>query len=870
MLSRFSGWLQAFKLNTHSRLGKGFAFLALLLTAITVVTAALVVQQLNERDLKRLKQVGQLQVNTSVGQLELLSLRFHGLLKAYAQDERFAADTQDPDALGTVLARMFRINPIINHVLWVSPQGQVLQNLWRADGKPSPQSSSTELVLPEQLLEALNIKPHELWFSDLVAIKNEEAKSTKPLIYGAIAVPDAQGAARGHVLIGVDMLRFMRGYANDTGGAELPRMSLVNASGQSQGDNSAAISDLRVVQKEHPELWANMQTQVFGEGDHGLVWRRMVWADPKEQAMVRSPKFTMVSWVSPVELKKVLQSNAQLVSGIWGSGLVLLLTAVGLLYRRSLAIETFRQREASIRRIAGLGYWRFNPSTKHLELSGVFHKTLSIKGNPQQLWQAWLACFDTDADRQAFQVAIQNTLLTGQGFELELLMHNRDNGAQGWGLVNGTLSQEPASRGWIEGSVQNITKRKEAELAAESLRHAVKNIVDWSKLGVWEFDIPSDERRINRYLHDMLGLTMAPGQEFMAHDWTAKVHPQDLPAMRQARADYLAGKSAVFKSQCRIQHTDGHWVFLVIEGQFMAFDDTGKPTVMRGTAIDATELHQARIDAEEANQAKTRFLSRMSHELRTPLNAIMGYTQLLRLSPHLEAQEQDHVNAVLAGSRHLLNLINDLLQITRDDPQAVPLKPQAVNMSELCLRCINLMQPLMTEKQLVLRNRISAEHWVMADTLRAQQCVINILANAIKYTEAHTTISLEVSLPSPQVLRLSVRDQGPGIAADVGQQVFEPFYRSQDAQQTTEGTGIGLTVSLRLAQQMGGNISFDSVLGIGTVFHLDLPLATPDSAGADSPQGDNEMRSEVRPLVTDASSPKTSRVGVNQDSESTV
>jgi len=396
---------------------------------------------------------------------------------------------------------------------------------------------------------------------------------------------------------------------------------------------------------------------------------------------------------------------------------------------------------------------------------------------------------------------------------------------KGWGLSTGTVSQGHPTRGWIEGFVQPITRRKQAELDAHAFRSHLRNIVDWSRLGVWEFDLVGGERRINRYLRDMLGLDTPMTGDYIVFNWAPISHPDDVPAAAQARLDYIAGKTKYYSAKLRVKHTQGHWVWFVLEGENVEFDAQGQPTLIRGTAIDVSELQQAREQAEIANQAKTRFLSRMSHELRTPLNAIMGYTQLLNLSTHLDEQERDHVNAVLAGSRHLLNLINDLLQLTRDELQTLTLNLQPVNLSELSLRCITLMQPLVIEKQLTLQNRISSQHGVMADSLRAQQCIINILANAIKYSEAHTTITLEVSTPQAGMVRLSIRDQGLGIAPEVGDQVFEPFYRSQDTLSGVEGAGIGLAVSQRLAQQMQGHISYASALGVGSVFHLDLPAA---------------------------------------------
>lgn len=857
MLFRLQTWLVRWKDSSKKRIGTGFIALAVLLSAITAGTGVLVVQMLNERDLQRITQVGQLQLDQSVKQIELISQRFSALLATLAQDDNFLAQAAltatHPQALNPQLKRLLTITPIANHLMWLDPTGRVQASLRRVNGQPEWVDGDTpsDIRQIEGLQNVLSIQPQQLWFSDFVAIKTETFTNSAPLIYGAVRMSNAQGQALGYLLIGMDIIRFAQSFTQVQKDPSLPQVWLLDHQGAYLGTDPARAAQWSSVKQDQAKLWADLLVQPVGAGGQGNTWRHVDWGGQRagEHQVVRNNKLILLSAMTPEVIKQTMTSNAQLVSGIWGSGLALLLTAVGLLYGRSHSIEVYRQREAAIRRIVGLGYWRFHPSRQHLELSGVFHKTLSLSGNPQQLWQAWLATFDTDENRRALQAAIQNTLLTGQGFELEVLMHNRQNGAKGWGLMTGTRS--PDNPAWIEGSVQHITRRKQAEIDAQASRSDLRDIVDWARLGVWEFDLVKGERRINCYLRDMLGLDMPMRGEYVNFNWATISHPDDVPAAAQARLDYIAGKTRFYSAKLRVQHTLGHWVWFVLEGEHVAFDESGQPTLIRGIAIDVTELQEARQDAEEANQAKTRFLSRMSHELRTPLNGIMGYTQLLQLSPHLDAQERDHVNAVLAGSRHLLNLINDLLQITSDELHNLPIKPQPVNLSELALRCTTLMQPLMIEKQLTLHNRMSAEHWVMADSLRAQQCIINVLANAIKYSASNTAITLEVSAHAAFV-RLSIRDQGPGIAAEVGQQVFEPFYRVQDTLTGVDGAGIGLAVVQRLVENMNGHISYESTLGVGTVFHLDLPLAPAPATHKKTPSSQAGTEANATKLVANS------------------
>jgi signal transduction histidine kinase len=258
-----------------------------------------------------------------------------------------------------------------------------------------------------------------------------------------------------------------------------------------------------------------------------------------------------------------------------------------------------------------------------------------------------------------------------------------------------------------------------------------------------------------------------------------------------------------------------------------ATNEAGDVTLVRGITLNITPIEEAREAAEAANRAKTKFLSSMSHELRTPLNSILGYGQLLHMGNKLDAHDTEHLNAILSGGRHLLNLVNDLLQITREGVEQAAFHLVALNLSELCQRCCVMLSPVAQDSGIAINNLVFDRHMVVADALRLQQVVINVLANAIKYSEKNTTVTLQVAKLPQDMWRLTVVDQGPGIAPHVGQQVFEPFYRVPEQERRHEGAGIGLSVSWRLVERMNGRMSYDSTEGVGSSFHIDLPAATP-------------------------------------------
>jgi signal transduction histidine kinase len=219
----------------------------------------------------------------------------------------------------------------------------------------------------------------------------------------------------------------------------------------------------------------------------------------------------------------------------------------------------------------------------------------------------------------------------------------------------------------------------------------------------------------------------------------------------------------------------------------------------------------------------------MSHELRTPLNAILGYAQLLRMEGGTTERQDEHITSVIVGGRHLLNLVNDLLQITKFQPDQVMatllLKP--TSLAKVVQTSLNMLGPQAQERHITLHQDLQDGEWVQADALRLQQVVINLLSNAINYSDEGGQVHVSSRSLGDGRLRLSVRDKGAGIAAEEGERVFETFYRGTQSNFGYEGAGIGLAVCKQLVQAMNGRVSYESQLGVGSVFHVDLLAASP-------------------------------------------
>ncbi len=237
------------------------------------------------------------------------------------------------------------------------------------------------------------------------------------------------------------------------------------------------------------------------------------------------------------------------------------------------------------------------------------------------------------------------------------------------------------------------------------------------------------------------------------------------------------------------------------------------------------ELKQAKEAAEAANQAKSTFLSHVSHELRSPLNTVLGYAQLLARSPHLTDTQREYLKILNRSGNHLAQIINDVLSLARIEAGRVSLKEQPIYLPDLLthLQAIFEMRAKAQGIPIHLKTAANVPLWIENDEGKLRQVLINLLDNAIKFTlQGHITLS--VMLRSPQVLHFAVSDTGVGIAPEDLNAIFEAFTQTDIGEGSRQGSGLGLTISARLVQLMGGEIWAESQLGQGTTLQFTLPF----------------------------------------------
>jgi PAS domain S-box-containing protein len=269
--------------------------------------------------------------------------------------------------------------------------------------------------------------------------------------------------------------------------------------------------------------------------------------------------------------------------------------------------------------------------------------------------------------------------------------------------------------------------------------------------------------------------------------------------------------------------------------KFPLRDSFGRPYALCGISTDITDRRRAeqemliaRREGERANRAKSEFLSRMSHDLRTPLNAVLGFAQLLEMDS-LVPEQRESVAQILHAGRHLLDLLNEVLDITRIESGNLSLSPEPVAVTDLIDHVVKLIGPLGAARQITVETLPSAatEYYVRADRQRLNEILLNLLSNAIKYNRQGGTVTVSSEKTPEGLVRIKVADTGTGIGPEKLALLFTPFERLGVDQTGIEGTGLGLALSRGLAEAMGGKVGVESELDRGSTFWVELSGAKP-------------------------------------------
>jgi PAS domain S-box-containing protein len=367
--------------------------------------------------------------------------------------------------------------------------------------------------------------------------------------------------------------------------------------------------------------------------------------------------------------------------------------------------------------------------------------------------------------------------------------------------------------------------RRQLKLAIESEAH-FHALADDAPALIWITDARNHGTWFNRRWLEYTGRTI---DDELGTGWRSGVHPDDAGRCAALRGDAIAARRR-FETELRLRRADGSYGWIADTG-IPRYDEQGKFMGYIGYCWDITDrkraqaaLLAAKEEAEQANRAKSEFLAHMSHELRTPMNAILGFGQVLELETQ-DPRQREQVGEILRAGAHLLDLIDELLDLSRIESGRLSAVIEAVELTTIIGQAVQLVEPLLARAKLALRNECARPVSAMADATRLRQILVNLLSNAVKYNRPGGSVRVSLAARDAHRLRVAIADTGPGIDADKLERLFQPFDRLGAEFGPIEGTGIGLALSRRLAHLMGATLGVESVPGKGSTFWIELPLA---------------------------------------------
>jgi PAS domain S-box-containing protein len=505
--------------------------------------------------------------------------------------------------------------------------------------------------------------------------------------------------------------------------------------------------------------------------------------------------------------------------------------------RAEMALAESRKRLEEAQALARMGYWTVDLATGNItwakETYILFNRDANNYAPTLQNYYAEIVHpDDVDSVRKTQQLAIETS--APQSVDHRILW---PDGTIRWMHLEGYAEYDSHGRPkLLVGMVQDITDRKRTELALAESRTQLEEAQSLANLGYWTANKMSGDLQWSEEIYRIFGLHPAEFKPSV-EAFKKAVHPEDLALLEES--ELRAATTGVHDVVHRIIRPNGDIRF-VHELARAQLDDRGRVVQMAGTVQDVTELklaeqamQQAKEAAEAASRAKSEFLASMSHELRTPLNSILGFAQLFGMDPYLPERNKEHAHEIERAGQHLLKLVNDLIDLARIESGKLDLAAAPVSVKAVVGDSLAMVAPIAREREIRLIDAggDGREALIRADYTRLQQVLINLLANAIKYNRSQGTVHITCH-SGRGLVRISITDSGPGIPAHKQSRMFNPFDRLGVERGQVEGSGIGLVITKRIVEAMGGTIGFESIVDQGSTFWVEFPAAGKAEAAA--------------------------------------
>lgn len=505
-----------------------------------------------------------------------------------------------------------------------------------------------------------------------------------------------------------------------------------------------------------------------------------------------------------------------------------------------------RESIACYRRIfrgSGCGFWEWHLDTNRLYWEGRFWESLGYSLEKREEFSSGEDLFALvhPDDILPMKKAVQDHVVHGKPYDFVYRILTAD-GVYSWTHTRGDSKRgDDGKIHFMSGVNIDITELKATEQRLRDSEARHERIKQASNDGIWEWNREDKSLDFSDRCWQQLGYEgndsiLTQGRNRL-QVWYELMHPEDLPRFKIMLTDHIE-KRIPFDIEYRMKSVDGHYRWIRGRGT-ASFKDDGEVISMAGSNMDITLIKEAegrvvlaKDAAELANRAKSEFLSSMSHELRTPLNAIMGFAQLFDYDTNLQAEQIENVREIRKAGTHLLQLINDVLDLAKIESGKLTLSLEPVLPARVVRECIQLIQSLAESR--AIKVSVDFRKWsatyIHADSVRLKQVLLNLMSNAIKYNRMGGSLEVIFYMPDEDHMRIGVRDTGYGIPDAKRKDMYQPFNRLGAEGSKIEGSGVGLVIARRLMEMMGGTIDFESSVGHGTTFWITFNKSTEQDA----------------------------------------
>ncbi len=500
--------------------------------------------------------------------------------------------------------------------------------------------------------------------------------------------------------------------------------------------------------------------------------------------------------------------------------------------------------------------------SQHERDLALSHRSLEISS--QELTQANKRLWDEAQQMQRSAATLRRTLeqLSGD------TVGNGPATAQA-----GPVTTASSGQADLETIAQQVGKLAQANAVSRQMLHASEErlalAIQGSSIGLWDWNLVDDHVHFSHEWAEMLGYAqadLAPNAQTLI----GLLHPDDGVRFGDALGAHFSARSEnTFVAEVRLRCKGGLFKWIEFKGRVVQYADTGEPLRATGISADISTrksweqaMAEAREAAEAASKAKGDFLANMSHEIRTPMNGILGLTELC-LSTQLTGEQRSYLDMVHGSARALLTVINDVLDFSKIEANRLDIEHLPFNLPQVLRHALSPLQPKAAQQRLELASDMAPDvaDWVVGDAGRLRQVLVNLAGNAVKFTEGGSVhVSVTLAAPPPgsladattQRVRFTVTDTGIGMSEQQLASVFEAFSQADSSiSRRFGGTGLGLTISARLVELMGGQLHVRSQLGRGSCFWFDLPLPAGTAPALDTSELDTPLPKGLQVLVAE-------------------